>query len=162
MFKHNKGSIGISWVTYFWSIFITSILIVFIFLVVVDHRSEEMDVAAIQQRFLFDKIINTKECLASDIGNQPWIDISKIQESRLTGCAYRKDTGYKLTLKDLDGIIISQVKVANGGIYDEATFGICETIAEKTCTKLSRFVKYSISTGEGQGILDLEVITLGK
>jgi|GEM_PF-3165052 hypothetical protein len=160
MSMSKKGS-ALDAMRMFTNIVLVSLIIAFIAVVVFWHLDETIEPGNLQQQNLFQTAIY--QCLAYEdsLGIHPGqIDPDKINDGRLQSCINLPKSGYKISLKDLDGNTLKKSVYRNGGNYDEDKFIFCTAIDGYICGLFKQPITYKQGNDFLPGVIEMEVISI--
>ena len=139
------------------------IVAVFIAAVALSYISEEIKTENIETYLILKGLVNSESCLAYNDGtriHQNIIDLNKLTSNRLSSCLSKTDTGYLITLTNLNGNLVKSE--SNLDVRQKAYLPICKSIKGFICTKKSTLINYYENNQIKTVIMNLEVIKLDK
>ena len=138
---------------------ITVIVAVFIAVVAVNYRNEEISTKQLETFILQKKLTNSCLAYTDSAGMHPYlIDLNKLTSEILSGCYTKEGFGYSVKILDFYNIIIKEA--SNLDLRQRANIQICENVPKHECFKKRILVNFYDNNKISAGYMEIGVINL--
>ncbi len=138
---------------------ITVIVAVFIAVVAVNYKNEEISTTQLETFLLQKKLTNTCLVYSDNTGIKSYIiDINKLTSEILSQCYTKEGFGYSVKILEFNNTVIKEA--SNLNLRQKANMQICENVPKHECFKKRILVNFYSNEEIHTGFMDMEVINL--
>ncbi len=138
---------------------ITVIVAVFIAIVAVNYRNEEISTTQLETFLLQKKLTNSCLAYADSTGTHPYlIDLNRLTSEILSSCYTKEGFGYSVKILDFNNAIIKEA--SNLDLSQKANIQVCENVPRHECFKKRILVNFYNDGKISAGYMEIGVINL--